>query len=308
MKRLKNSVSVLAICFAALVVMAAESECGATPEAGWAAYPDAPTPTAAPAPTAAPEPAASPSPTAAAPETVLQVDPEADSELDLVGTCMEDVMRRLVGIGVAHGLGTSDSAVNDQWVADFESCIDALDADGLLLGGLIEESRGLGRAILDDYLSDVEVSVADAGPVRVTNGIGDTVRLGDMDVTVNGVRADSGTEFFEPDEGHAFVYVDVTFQNHGSDPAALSALLQMKLTDADGWVYSVDLSATAAGDNPSSDGEVAPGAVRRGELGYQVPVGATGLTWAFSGDLFSAGEAVFELGEIPDIGLQESAT
>ena len=146
--------------------------------------------------------------------------------------------------------------------------------------------------------SEIEESTPTAMPQAQTFSVGDTVRLGDLHITVNGVSGDSGDSLWTPNEGHYFLYVDVTFLNQGNKSEVVSTLLQMKLRDADGFSYPVDLTAAAAGDKPAPDGEIAPGGILRGVVAYQVPVGATGLTWSFSGDLLRLGQAAFALGAI----------
>ena len=124
------------------------------------------------------------------------------------------------------------------------------------------------------------------------------MRLGDLDVTVQGVRASLGNDFWTPEEGNYFVYVDVMFTNTVDRPQAVSTLLQMTLQDAEGFRYSVDFLATSAGNVSPPDGEIAPGGFLRGEVGYQIPKSATGLTWRFSGDVFRLGQAAFAIGAI----------
>ena len=131
-----------------------------------------------------------------------------------------------------------------------------------------------------------------------TFNVGDTVRLGDFHITVNGVRASLGDDLWRPDEESYFVYVDVTFQNKGNQPEVVSSLLQMEIHDTEGRSYDVDFPATAAGSTSPPDGEIGPGGTRRGEVGYQLPTSATELTWRFSGDIFRLGQAVFSLGTI----------
>ena len=72
----------------------------------------------------------------------------------------------------------------------------------------------------------------------------------------------------------------------------------MELQDADAFRYSMDLSASGASDIATPDGEIAPGGALRGELGYQIPIDATGLIWKFSGNFFRLGEAIFTIGVV----------
>ena len=137
-----------------------------------------------------------------------------------------------------------------------------------------------------------------ATPQLQVFSVGDTVRLGDLHVTVNGVRASLGDNFWAPEEGNYFIYVDVTFRNEGNQPEVISTLLQMEIRDAEGRSYDVDFSALSASNSSSLDGEIAPGGTLRGEVGYQLPTSAAELTWRFSGDIFRLGQAVFSLGTV----------
>ena len=126
--------------------------------------------------------------------------------------------------------------------------------------------------------------------------VGDTVRLGDLHITVNGVRGSLGDSLWMPEAGNYFVYVDVTFRNEGPQPEVVSTFLQMEIRDAEGRSYEIDFTAVAASGSASPDGEIGPGGTLRGEAGFQIPTTATGLTWRFSGDIFRLGQAVFSLG------------
>ena len=128
--------------------------------------------------------------------------------------------------------------------------------------------------------------------------IGDTVRLGDLHVTVNGVKASLGDNFWAPEEGNYFIYVDVTFRNEGNQPEVVSTLLQMEIRDAEGRSYNIDFSAASANDGSLLDGEIAPGGTLRGEVGYQLPTSETELTWRFSGDLLRLGQVIVSLGTV----------
>ena len=138
-----------------------------------------------------------------------------------------------------------------------------------------------------------------ASPQRQAFDVGDTVRLGDLHITVNDVRASLGDSLWTPEEGNYFIYVEVTFRNEGDQPEVVSTLLQMEMRDAEGRSYGRDISAIAASGSSSLDGEIAPGGSLRGEVGYQLPTSATDLTWHFSGDIFRLGQAIFSLGNVP---------
>ena len=138
-----------------------------------------------------------------------------------------------------------------------------------------------------------------ATPQLQTFNVGDTVRLGDLHITVNGVRASLGDNFWAPKKGAYFIFVDVTFRNEGDQPEVVSTLLQMEMRDAEGRSYDVDISAIASSGSSSLDGEIAPSGSLQGEVGYQLPTSAIDLTWHFSGDIFRLGQAIFSLGNVP---------
>ena len=183
------------------------------------------------------------------------------------------------------------------------------DATGLtwrFTGGLLD----LGQAIFDlgkiIPLSETtpsaisETTAAEPTREALSNySVGDTVEFGDLRVTVHAIRTSMGDgQLFKPEEGKYFVYVDVSFRNEGDKPESLSTLLQMELRDGAGRKYAVDLGAIAAGGGAAPDGEVAPGDVLRGEVGYAVPTDVSGLTWRFSGGLLDSGQAIFGLGDV----------
>ena len=87
-----------------------------------------------------------------------------------------------------------------------------------------------------------------ATPQTQTFNVGDTVQLGDLHITVNGARGSRGDDFWTPDEGNYFVYVDVTFRNDGDESELVSTLFQMELRDAEGFSYSMDFGAAASGN------------------------------------------------------------
>lgn len=150
-----------------------------------------------------------------------------------------------------------------------------------------------------DEVTNTPTPTATATPQTQTFNVGDTVQLGDLHITVNGARGSRGDDFWTPDEGNYFVYVDVTFRNDGDESELVSTLVQMEFRDAEGFSYSMDFGAASISDKPTPDGEMAPGGALRGEIGYQIPVSAIGLTWRFSSDIFRLGQAVFALGTVP---------
>jgi hypothetical protein len=73
-------------------------------------------------------------------------------------------------------------------------------------------------------------------------------------------------------------------------------MLQMTVKDWTGQGYGVDFGATSASDGTSPDGELAPGEKVRGQVGFQVPVGASGLVFVFDAGVWDYGKVFVALG------------
>lgn len=159
------------------------------------------------------------------------------------------------------------------------------------------EPTAIATAPTPEPAATVAVPTPEPTAIPVFN-VGDTVRLGDFHITVNSVRGSLGDSLWMPEAGNYFVYVDVTFRNEGSEPKVVSTLLQMEIRDAEGRSYDIDFTAIAASGGASPEGEIGPGGTLRGEVGFQIPTTATGLTWRFSGDIFRLGQAIFSLGAV----------
>lgn len=126
--------------------------------------------------------------------------------------------------------------------------------------------------------------------------VGDLVKLGDWRVQVHGVTdpLESTNEFLTPAPGNRWVAVDTEVTNMGSEPQAVSSLLCFEAVDDQNRSYTLAVTADTGSATP--DGEVGPGAARRGTLAYEVPADAAGLRLVFKCDLFSTGSATIALG------------
>lgn len=126
-------------------------------------------------------------------------------------------------------------------------------------------------------------------------GVGEAISAGDLTITVNGVETPEGAQFAQPNAGNRFVVVDLSITNTGNQAANVSTLLQMKLKDATGRQYNLDLMATTAASGAAPEGELAPGETLRGPVGFQVPGDAEGLAFVFNGNVFSGGKVFVQL-------------
>lgn len=126
--------------------------------------------------------------------------------------------------------------------------------------------------------------------------VGDLVELGDWRVRVHGVTdpVESTNSVITPAPGTRWVAVDAEVTNAGTEPQAVSSLLCFELVDDQNRSYTLTITGEEGPAPP--DGEVAPGASRRGTMTYEVPADAAGLRMTFQCDLLSTGSATIALG------------
>ena len=132
-----------------------------------------------------------------------------------------------------------------------------------------------------------------------TYQVGDIISIGDIVMVVLGWDMPPGDDFSQPDEGNAFVAVEVILVNQSDSAESVSSMLQMKLKDDTGQRYEADFTASMAIDESSPDGEISPGERVRGKVGFQVPEGVTGLVFVFDADVWGTGKVFVELGPQP---------
>jgi hypothetical protein len=124
--------------------------------------------------------------------------------------------------------------------------------------------------------------------------VGDRVGLGEWEVIVHGVTDpyDDGDEFFVPEPGNRWVLVDAELFYNGTEPEIVSTPLCFEVQDAENRVHTETFV-----DNPIGimDGDIAPGAGRRGGMVYEVPEAATNLRLNFNCDLLATGSATINL-------------
>lgn len=157
---------------------------------------------------------------------------------------------------------------------------------------------GLGKVFYNLPIEPMTVAPPDTLPGEgelEMAAVGETVTLDDLAVTVNGVSNPPGDSFNRPKEGNQFVVLDITLQNQGAVAMNVSSLLQMWLKDATGQLYTIDYMAVVAAGGTPPEGEIAPGETIRGQIGFQVPVDAQNLVFAFDRDVFTPGKAFVAL-------------
>jgi len=152
---------------------------------------------------------------------------------------------------------------------------------------------GCGETTTPEKMSAIETATQEAQEKEPQYfKIGERVKMGELAITVNGVRESQGTEFETPKEGHKFVIVDATIENLSEESVGISSLLMFKMADADGYNYGPALFTEVRGQ---LDGELGPGRKMRGEVAFEVPKDAKGLEFIFEPNFLGFGQAIFKL-------------
>ena len=121
--------------------------------------------------------------------------------------------------------------------------------------------------------------------------VGDTVTVGSWKVVVNSFAVKTGSAYETPQKD-AFVAVNISLTNTSSQEQNLSSLLSFKFKGADGTEYTETFVSTAS---PSPNGKVESGGTSKGDLVYDVPSDQKTFTLAFSPEVFSGGQTIWDL-------------
>ena len=131
-------------------------------------------------------------------------------------------------------------------------------------------------------------------PQAVNYKVGDQIKSGDFVFSVNSVSKDQGTAYVKPTAGSIYIIPNVTIQNNGKTKSAVSTLLQMYIKDSEGNKYSPALTTNATG---KVDGELLAGDKVKGDVGFEVPLSATGLKFYFTPEWLTGDTIVVDLGQ-----------
>ena len=89
--------------------------------------------------------------------------------------------------------------------------------------------------------------------------VGDTLEMGNILVTLNGVYESNGSQFLTPSDGNVFVVCEFTIENNSNTEMAVSSLMSFECY-FDDFAANINLGAMTGDQNkPQLDGAVAPG-------------------------------------------------
>jgi hypothetical protein len=129
--------------------------------------------------------------------------------------------------------------------------------------------------------------------------VGDLISIQDTLLIVLGWDQPKGGDFNPPAEGKKYLAVDLLLANQGQKSFSISPVLQMTLKDATGRKYNISAKANAATESNPPNGELNPGEVIRGTVGFQVPENGTDFLFVYEANLFGFGEVSVDLGPAP---------
>lgn len=146
----------------------------------------------------------------------------------------------------------------------------------------------------DVSASENDDSSGDDGELEEAEGfvVGDTVRMGELVMTLHGVRWDEGDEFTGPDEGMRWLVADIEVTNESDESEALSSLVMFDLIDEENRSRDLAVMADTEG---SLDGELGAGRSLRGDIAWEVREEHTAWELIFEPGFFGFGQAIFDV-------------
>jgi len=129
--------------------------------------------------------------------------------------------------------------------------------------------------------------------------VGDIISINNTVLVVLGWDQPPGGDFNPPDEGKKYLAVDVMLANQGENSFNISPVFQMTLKDPSGQKYNVNGKANIASGSNTPNGELNPGEVIRGKIGFHVPEDLVNFIFVYEANLIGLGEVSVNLGSTP---------
>lgn len=153
----------------------------------------------------------------------------------------------------------------------------------------------------DDGPKKVEETASEQGATVQTSepetqtvfGVGDTVELNDVFVTLVSVDERQGSDFMTPDEGKVFLICEFEIENNSDREIAVSTMLSFEAY-VDDYAVGLDLGATVSAEKQQLDGSIAAGKKMNGVVGYAADTDWSELEIRFTPDFWSGKEIIFQ--------------
>lgn len=129
--------------------------------------------------------------------------------------------------------------------------------------------------------------------------VGDIIQINDTILVVLGWDQPPGGDLNPPDEGKKYLVVDLIIANQGEKSFNSSPVFQMSLKAPSGQKYNLNGKANLASGSNQPNGEVNPGEVIRGKVGFHVPEEQSNFLFVYEANLIGLGEVSVNLGPVP---------
>ena len=129
--------------------------------------------------------------------------------------------------------------------------------------------------------------------------VGDIININNTILVVLGWDQPPGGDFNPPAEGKKYLVVDVMLANQRKSSFSISPVFQMTLKDSTGQKYNVNGKANIASGSNTPNGEINPGEVLRGKVGFHVPEDMVNFVFVYEANLIGLGEVSVNLGPTP---------
>jgi len=129
--------------------------------------------------------------------------------------------------------------------------------------------------------------------------VGDIVRIDQTILVVLGWDQPPGGDLNPPAEGKKYLVVDLMIANQGKRSFSVTPAFQMTLKHPDGQKYNINGKANLASGMNTPSGEVNPGEVIRGKVGFHVPEQLADFRFVYEANLIGLGEVSVDLGGTP---------
>lgn len=130
-------------------------------------------------------------------------------------------------------------------------------------------------------------------PDAANLGLGDSVTLDDVTITLLSMSESGGSEYNKPEDGNVFLLLEFLFENNSSEEVTIGTMGNF---DAYVDTYAVSTSyegIVEAGADKALDKAVAPGKKLQGFIAYEVPTSWQVLEVNVTPDFFSSATAEF---------------
>ncbi len=149
--------------------------------------------------------------------------------------------------------------------------------------------------------SSSQASPEEASPISEETyyEVGDIISINNTILVVLGWDQPPGGDLNPPDEGKKYIVVDLILANQGDRSFNSSPVFQMTLKAPSGQKFNINGKANLASGSNQPNGEINPGEIVRGKVGFHVPEELTDFTFVYEANLIGQGEVSVKLGSVP---------